>query len=696
MLRKKISVVCFSLFLFAGITYAEEENELGRNESDLDFSQIIVGNDPIEPVNRFLSGAESIFMRWVFRPVGYVYGSIVPRPVIKSFNNFTSNVAFPAPMLSSFLQAKFADGGIVFSRFMINTIMTAGFFDPADYWFNMKPVREDFGQAFASWGIGRGFYVGVPSMYGNNVRDTVGMIFDTALDPKTYIYGGQYFSFVNRVMSDYHAYDQASLENWDAYYLFRDFGSMARDIKVRDWDKPQTIIRDEIKLKGASVSPAVLPVRQCSNELKPRYEPMPRYESQGAPTDTLRILLFQVQAHNSDLWPRLSLWNTTDLVHQFDNRSVAVIAERPQLKYRYLQQKNEKNAPLVILVPGFGSSYIGTTSSALAEMLWENGYSVVIMSSPFSWEFVQSAGTTLAPGFPPDDAADLRHAIQKIIEDLENNYEIRPAAKVLAGYSMGGIYSLFVAAQEERNNSLGIDKYLAINPPVNLVSGICQLDEYYDTWKKWGRELAYERVLMSVAKHYGLWNDSFQWHGYSPLAGDHKQYLMHIENDEAKLLIGYSFKRSLVEVMAALLSRNDALPEAVNYGWVNRQELYNMLAGMNFKNYAEQIMLKQFNRNNQSDYSLKQFSALADLHAIETSLAANNKIRIIHSADDFLVKDSERKWLAKTFGERIVFLQYGAHLGNLYCKTMHDYILQAIAHGNSMPYIDSPEEIFSK
>jgi ABC-type transporter lipoprotein component MlaA len=150
-------------------------------EEPFDFAQTVVGNDPIEPVNRFLSGAENIFLRWVFRPIGYVYGSIMPRPVIKCFTNFTTNIAFPSPMLSSFIQGKFADGGIIFTRFMVNTVMTAGFFDPAEYWFNMTPVNEDFGQAFAYWGIGRGCYIGVPAMSGKWIRKISGKFLERTL-----------------------------------------------------------------------------------------------------------------------------------------------------------------------------------------------------------------------------------------------------------------------------------------------------------------------------------------------------------------------------------------------------------------------------------------------------------------------------------------------------------------------------------
>lgn len=691
MLKKILGGSVLGIFLLFNVAIAAETTT-PVNEAPFDFAQTVVGNDPIEPVNRFLGGAENIFLRWIFRPIGYVYGSIMPRPVIECFNTFTDNVAFPGPMLSSFIQGKFADGGIVFSRFMVNTVMTAGFFDPAEYWFNMSPVNEDFGQAFAYWGVGRGFYISIPAMSGNNARDTVGMVFDFALDPKTYIYGGQYFTFLNSTMSDYHAYNQALMGNWDAYVLFRDLGSMSRDIRVRDWDKKAVLARDEIKLKGKLDKYAVLPERRLDQQIVKRLEPMPEYHSQGAATDTLRALMFQVQANNTGLWPRLSFWNNTDLIHLTNENSVEVIPERPALNYRYLPVKGEKEAPLVVLVPGLGGSYIGSMSDALSEVLLRNGYSVVVMSTPFSWEFIEAAGTTNGPGFPPHDAADLRIAVKKIFEDLQQRYDIKPVSKTLAGYSMGALCVLFASEQEEKTNTLDIDRFLAINPPVDLLSGMSKLDEYYDTWQKWGKEEAYERGLMAAAKHPGIWQEKFQWQGYSPLAAISNKYLLAIDNDAAKLLIGYSFKRTLSEVIAVLRKRDGIVFGNIEYGWFNRQELYNALNALNFKNYAQNIILPGLNEKLKTNYTLEQLSELAALRSIENSLKNNQKVRIIHSTDDFLLTDEQRQWLAQIFDSRVVFLEHGAHLGNMYTKVMHDYTLKALGPRTKMPYIDEPAE----
>ncbi len=690
-IRRNILLLFVALgsLLLASCKSGDQKETAAKEE--FDFAKMAVGTDPIEPVNRVLSGGEHIFLRWVFRPIGYVYGSIMPRVVIKGFNNFTENAGFPVPMLSSFLQGKFADGGVVFLRFMANTTMTMGFWDPAAYWFGLSKVDEDFGQAFGRWGIGRGFYIGIPSMYGNNIRDTIGMAFDAAADPKTYIYGGQYFTFLNSTMSRYDSYDAASMGNWDDYLLFRDMGTFYRDIRVRDWDRMANLYKAGFKYYGENFMPPVVNAPVKDKLVASRLEPMPTYGSQGAPTDTLRVAMTQVQARDTSFWPRLSLWNSADLVHKFKDNSVAIHPDRRKFHYRLLPVAGEKNAPLVILMPGLGGNALSSMSESMAEMLWRNGYSVVLISNPFSWEFMEAASTAKAPGFAPDDVADLRVALKKVMDDIRDRYQLEPSFKVLAGYSMGAYYTLFAAEQESRENTLGFDRYLALNPPVDLVNGLITLDDFYETWKKWGGEEAYDRGLMAAAKYLGLLNAPHEWEGYSPKIAPKNNYLVPVHNDEAKLLIGYSFKRTLSEVMMVMKKRDKA-PE---YSWGNRQDLYDELNNWSFRQYAEKVMIPQLNEKNGKQGTLKTLSKQVSLRSIEGFLKDNRQLRVIHSANDFLEDDADRQWLVNTFGHRIVFLEHGAHLGNMYTKTMHDHMLRALSQNRntyrSLPYVLAPE-----
>ena len=193
------------------------------------------GTDPIEPFNRAMYDTNEFILRWGYRPLGYVWGTIFPRCVITGFNNFTDNIGFTVRMFSCLFQAKFLGSAIELGRFGLNTTVgILGFFEVAEPHFGLERQDEDFGQVFACWGIGPGCYLFLPLYGPTNVRDGVGAIFDYALDPKSYFYGGQAFTGFNRLASGYGDFDMLQRSYVDGYELLRDLSLQQRYIKVND------------------------------------------------------------------------------------------------------------------------------------------------------------------------------------------------------------------------------------------------------------------------------------------------------------------------------------------------------------------------------------------------------------------------------------------------------------------------------
>ena len=149
----------------------------------------------------------------------------------------STNVEFPVRTFSCFLQGRFADGGIDFSRFMINTTLgVAGMFDVAKDWFDMQPRDEDFGQAFASWGCGHGFYLNLPIHGPTSLRDGIGLIFDYGFDPKTWvpIPGVQAFCEMNESTDKIGEYIRITRTCGDPYATVREFWYLAREVKINE------------------------------------------------------------------------------------------------------------------------------------------------------------------------------------------------------------------------------------------------------------------------------------------------------------------------------------------------------------------------------------------------------------------------------------------------------------------------------
>jgi len=140
----------------------------------------LAGEDPIEGYNRCVFAFNDFVFMYIARPIGWVYCSILPRPVITCLDNFCENLKFPARAVSALCRAEWRGAGDETVRFLTNTtIGIVGLFDPAKNWFYFYPTNSTFGQAFSVWGIGPGCTFMLPILYPYvNVRDTVGAIFD--------------------------------------------------------------------------------------------------------------------------------------------------------------------------------------------------------------------------------------------------------------------------------------------------------------------------------------------------------------------------------------------------------------------------------------------------------------------------------------------------------------------------------------
>ena len=70
---------------------------------------------------------------------------------------------------------------------MVNsTVGILGFLNPAEK-IGLKPNKEDTGQTLATYGVGSGCYFVLPILGPTTVRDSVGLIADTFIDPFAHV-----------------------------------------------------------------------------------------------------------------------------------------------------------------------------------------------------------------------------------------------------------------------------------------------------------------------------------------------------------------------------------------------------------------------------------------------------------------------------------------------------------------------------
>jgi len=170
-MRIKITIITASLFMLTILSGCASQ----------------ANKDPLEGINRGIYKFNDVTDKAFFKPVATAYKAVAPTPIRKGINNFFNNLGSITTVLNDLLQFKFSSAFTDAGRFVINsTFGLAGFIDVAAM-DKIENRKEDFGQTLGHWGVGNGAYLVLPFLGPSSVRDTTGLVFDSATtDPITY------------------------------------------------------------------------------------------------------------------------------------------------------------------------------------------------------------------------------------------------------------------------------------------------------------------------------------------------------------------------------------------------------------------------------------------------------------------------------------------------------------------------------
>lgn len=182
--------------------------------------------DPIEPFNRGMFWFNDKLYFYLFKPVARVY-RVVPEPARRSVSNFFSNLATPIRFVNAILQGKPGEAHNELARFIVNTTVgLGGLFDPAKKYGGLQRADEDLGLTFGHYGAGQGFYLVIPVLGPSSLRDGLGRVGDTFLDPWSYASLPEYAAakgtdMETRISLDKDSYEQIKKESLDPYLTIR-------------------------------------------------------------------------------------------------------------------------------------------------------------------------------------------------------------------------------------------------------------------------------------------------------------------------------------------------------------------------------------------------------------------------------------------------------------------------------------------
>lgn len=595
--------------------------------------------DPLEPVNRSFWALNHAFIVGVADPVGRLYRLVVPRFARERVRDFAANLVFPRNFSANLLQARWRDAGYETARFAINTTVgVAGLWDPATEVFRIEAAPEDFGQVFARWGWRPSTYVVLPVAGPSSVRDGVGLLPDAILNPATYFFpAGPVLSF-NDLADSIPSYRSFSASSFDAYDDARVVWSLVRDARIE-----QPSVRE--------------------------------YGEDSGATQTLEAAFIGPRD------PKFGSRMTT--------RATALASTGRELPYSVRMQPGR--APLVLLVPGLGAHRRSSTSVALAEMAWERGFSVAIISNVMNFEFIENGASVPVPGHAPVDARDVHLALDAVAHDLARSYPERIGAHVFLGYSLGAFHGFYIAAQQTdpARELLRFDRFVLLDPPVRLLYGMQRLDAFYDIPLAFPEPEAEARRILLKATRVALAAQTARLGSgdYSRIEstdlGDGTiapEMELPFTSEEAEFLIGLAFRRSLQALLYASQERDDLGVLLTERRRLRRLPVYEEISEYSFEMYLHAFLIPYYRDRLHSVSSVEEMIAQNDLHVLEGNLRGNPDLRVFANRNDFLTNDEDVDWLTKTVGTgNVYFFPRGGHLGNLHRPEVQAQVMDSLA-----------------
>ena len=149
-------------------------------------SSVKATEECFEGTSRAIFKFNMAFDEAILEPVAEGYNKL-PSAIKTGTSNFTSNIGTLLSIPNNVLQGNFKELGHSVGSFIVNTsVGILGILNPAEK-IGLKPHKEDVGQTLGTYGIGPGCYFVLPILGPTSVRDTLGILADSFVDPFAHV-----------------------------------------------------------------------------------------------------------------------------------------------------------------------------------------------------------------------------------------------------------------------------------------------------------------------------------------------------------------------------------------------------------------------------------------------------------------------------------------------------------------------------
>ncbi|MGZ5052560.1 MAG: alpha/beta hydrolase [Methylobacter sp.] len=339
------------------------------------------------------------------------------------------------------------------------------------------------------------------------------------------------------------------------------------------------------------------------------------------------------------------------------------------LRYSFYQQSG--SAPLVFVIPGLGGSAYSGAARFLAEWLAGNDFHVIAIPSPFNWNFALSATASGYPGFSVEDTEDIYRVMQSVLHDVKNRYNAQIEKIGVLGFSDGALYTGYLSQLDAEKKQIGIDKFLLINPPVDLFKTARKIDQMARIGKRYTEQQKQNIEAYAV----GVQADAVKRDINSPdYFADWDQRLK-LNKNQRLYLIGKTLHEAIGDAIYVVDLANNAGILTAPIDWNHRDNRLEQARSYGLIRYAENFLIPKLRKTGNKQSSFETLNQENSLKAIAPALERNPSVSLMHNLDDVLIPAEDVAFLEKIFGRRAMIYPHGGHLGNLWYPDNKQHIL---------------------
>ncbi|MFN8943584.1 MAG: hypothetical protein ACK5WZ_03075, partial [Pseudobdellovibrionaceae bacterium] len=356
---------------------------------------------------------------------------------------------------------------------------------------------------------------------------------------------------------------------------------------------------------------------------------------------------FQDQKNDGTLWSKTTPLQSMTLSFYPERNKLPGVNGRAAIDIPFALASPE--APLVFIQSGLGGTGKSAYNYLLMGLLHQAGLNVVSIPSQYFWRMALATSPNLRPGNKQSDLDQLSLVYQRIRDNLENLKLISVNSKNhFVGVSNGGYNGIQIASQQL--GGIAFEKFVVINPPLDLTYGIKTLDTLFVRGKK---DISSERYndLMGLMM-------SFVTEAKMKL----KQIVSSIRQSTTPAELRYLISRQLIESVQEIATISQLIDDQLVF---KKQSLNDRLAESrrwSFQDYQNRILIPYFANHQVTEQHL--FAGTRLLKDLKTIQKSKNLL-MLHSMNDFISNPADILEAQSILKSNAVVAPCGGHVGAL-------------------------------